>query len=341
MNRNIKAAVLVSLKKKLVIKNLLFPELKKGQILVKILFSGVCGSQIMEQSGKRGEDKWLPHLLGHEGSGVIEKVYTGCKKFQAGDEVLLSWIKSSGYDAEVAKYISTDGDTINSGQITTFSNYSVISENRIIKKPKDLSFLHAALYGCAIPTGSGMVINENKNFNKDIRVVLIGLGGIGLSALIALISLGFKNITVVDKNINKKKVLENFPKTNFIHLINEYEKINLGTYDLCIESAGTTDSIELGFSMIKSNGQLIFASHPEKGKKIKIDPYELISGKKIIGTWGGSFNPDLDVKKFHKILKSKLIDLMITKIYRLEEINEAIDDLKNGLVQRPIIKMEH
>lgn len=337
----LKAAVLVEINKPLRLMDLETLNLKKGQILVKILYSGVCGSQIMEQSGKRGVDKWLPHLLGHEGSGVVVETYDGCEKFQPRDEVMLSWIKSSGFNAEGASYHTSDGEIINSGQITTFSNYSVISENRMVKKPKDLSFLHAVLFGCAIPTGSGMVINENNNFNKDIQVVLIGLGGIGLSALIALVSLGFKNITVVDKNVNKKKVLENFPKINFIHLINECEQINQGVYDLCIESAGTIDSIELGFSMIKNNGQLIFASHPEKGKKIQIDPHDLISGKKIRGTWGGSFNPDLDVEKFHKILKSKLIDVMITKIYGLEEINEAIDDLKNGLVQRPIIKMEH
>ena len=337
----IKAAVLEKIQNPLRIMELKPNELKKGQIFVKIYFSGICGSQIMEISGMRGEDNWLPHLLGHEGSGIVVDVYKGCNKFKPGDEVILSWIKSSGYDAEGAKYHNSDGCVINSGQITTFSNYSVISENRIIKKPKDLSFLHATLYGCAIPTGSGMVINENSNFNKDIKVALIGLGGIGLSALIALDSLGFKDITVLDKNINKKEILKNFLNINFIHLNKEYNKIDYGMFDLCIESAGMIDSIELGFSMINNKGELIFASHPENGKKIQIDPHELISGKKIKGTWGGGFNPDLDVEKFHKILKPKLLDLMITKIYRLDEINKAFDDLKNGLVQRPIIKMEH
>ena len=337
----IKAAVLEEVNKPLCLLDLETLDLKKGQILVKILYSGVCGSQIMEQSGKRGADKWLPHLLGHEGSGIVVDVYDGCEKFKPGDDVVLSWIKSSGYDAEGAKYHNSDGSIVNSGAITTFSNYSVISENRIIKKPKNLSFLHAALYGCAIPTGSGMVINENNNFNKDIKVALIGLGGIGLSALIALVSLGFKDITVVDKNINKKEILKNFLSIDFIHLNNTDNKTLYGMFDLCIESAGTIDSIELGFCVINNKGELIFASHPEKGKKIEIDPHELISGKKIRGTWGGSFNPDLDLEKFNKILKSKLLDLMITKIYRLEEINEAFVDLKNGLVLRPIIKMEH
>ena len=88
----IKAAVLFELNKPLEIRTLKRRPLESGQVFVKILYSGVCRSQLMEVSGLRGEDRWLPHLLGHEGSGVVEDVGPDVKKFKKGDEVILSWI---------------------------------------------------------------------------------------------------------------------------------------------------------------------------------------------------------------------------------------------------------
>ena len=126
----IKAAVLFELNKPLEIRTLKRRPLESGQVFVKILYSGVCRSQLMEVSGLRGDDRWLPHLLGHEGSGVVEDVGPDVKKFKKGDEVILSWIKGSGIEAQGAIYDSDDV-AINSGKVTTFSNYSVVSENRL------------------------------------------------------------------------------------------------------------------------------------------------------------------------------------------------------------------
>ena len=168
----IKAAVLFELNKPLEIRTLKRRPLESGQVFVKILYSGVCRSQLMEVRGLRGDDRWLPHLLGHEGSGVVEDVGPDVKKFKKGDEVILSWIKGNGIEAQGAIYDSDDV-VINSGKVTTFSNYSVVSENRLVKKPKNLGFDTAILFGCALPTGAGMVINEiNVNSSVDINFTL-------------------------------------------------------------------------------------------------------------------------------------------------------------------------
>ena len=131
----IKAAILYELNKPLIVKTIKPSKLIEGQVLVKIFFSGVCRSQLMEVNGARGEDVWLPHLLGHEASGEVIKVGKKVSKVKVGDKVVLGWIKGEGIDAPGAKY-SSGNEIINSGKISTFSNYSIVSENRLVKLPK-------------------------------------------------------------------------------------------------------------------------------------------------------------------------------------------------------------
>jgi S-(hydroxymethyl)glutathione dehydrogenase / alcohol dehydrogenase len=343
----IKAAVLSSLNQPLEIKELKSQPLQKGQVLVKVLYSGVCRSQIMEITGKRGEDKWLPHLLGHEGSGIVEEIGPGVTKVRSGDPVILTWIKSDGLEASGAKYLH-EGEIINSGAVTTFSNYSVVSESRIVKKPDNIPFDIAILLGCALPTGGGMVHNELE-ISQDSSVAVIGLGGIGLSALLMLIAKKVKNIIAIDVSKKKLDLVKSWGISNIFHsdsndLSEQILNLTNKGLDFCIESAGQVSTIELGFSLLKNEGgHLLFASHPPNNEKISLSPHELISGKKISGSWGGGTNPDKDFPVMSKILMSdsNLLNSLITKRYSLDEINLAIEDLSLGRVFRPLIEMEH
>ena len=156
-----KAAILIECKKPLAIEEITLNSLKKGQVLLKILKSGICRSQIFEINGDRGEDKWLPHLLGHEAIGEVVDIGESVKKVGIGDKVIASWISSEGISAEPAKY-SLGGVVINGGQITTFSEFSVCSENKLIRINDDsLKYIGPTL-GCAIPTGYGITINEKR-----------------------------------------------------------------------------------------------------------------------------------------------------------------------------------
>ena len=326
---NIHAAVLVEINKPLKIINLSPRKLELGQVLVKIIYSGVCRSQLMEVQGARGDDKWLPHMLGHEGSGIVESIGPGVTKVSVGDEVILSWIRGEGIEAEGAQYDSEPG-SINSGQVTTFSNYSVVSENRLTIKPDSLDFDSAVLFGCALPTGSGMVMNE-LDVKQDSSVAILGLGGIGISAVIMLISMKVTNIIAIDVSQPKLELLKEWGVKNIIDAKNqnikkEVNKIFPDGVDFCIESAGKVATIEKGFSLIKHNGgKLIFASHPPKGEFIRLDPHQLISGKKIYGSWGGGVKPDRDFPILHEHFTSSNIPLnsLLTKPYSLLNINEA------------------
>ncbi len=345
--KEIQAAVLTKLNEPLEIKKLNSRKLLAGQVLVKIAYSGICRSQLMEIQGHRGHDKWLPHLLGHEGSGEVIDVGRGVKKVKKGDEVVLSWIKSSGLESEEIKYDEVENDqVINSGKITTFSNYSVISENRIIKKPKVLNLKEAVLFGCALPTGAGMVLNES-TMNKDSKVLVIGLGGVGLSAIAALLSLDINKIVAVDITKKKLDLVSSWGVENTINLKdNNFSKKFKNIYpegaDFCFESAGQVSTIETAFSLINSSGKVVFASHPPDDQKISIYPHELISGKKLEGTWGGAVNPDKDIPKMTKKICGNFdLNNFLSEPYKLNQINRAVRDLSLGKVLRPIIRMEH
>ena len=192
-----RSAVLTKVNTKLNILNLKIPKLKKGQVLVKMDYSSICQSQIQEIYGGRNNEKWIPHLMGHEGVGKVIEIGNNVNKFKKGDSVIVTWLKTSGIESDKIVYRDLKNNKINAGKATTFNEMAIISENRLIKKNKKIKDKHASLFGCALPTGAGLVLSQNKmSINSNIAV--IGLGGIGFFSLLTLKYLGFKNITVID-----------------------------------------------------------------------------------------------------------------------------------------------
>jgi S-(hydroxymethyl)glutathione dehydrogenase/alcohol dehydrogenase len=341
----LKSAILRKTRSPLTVEKLTAFPIERGQVFVRVEFSGVCRSQLMEVRGKRGHDPWLPHLLGHEASGQVLEIGVGVTKVKPGDYVVLSWIKGSGLDAPGAKYIC-NGEVIHSGPVTTFSTHTIVSENRVTVIPEGFPLDQAVLLGCALPTGAGMVFNQAKP-PEGSSVAVIGLGGVGLSALMALRSFRCGCVIAIDKSIEKLEFAKTLGAT---HLIQEGVEpveqkvmdLTKGGVDFCLESAGSVESIELGFKIIKKNGgKLWFASHPPEGEMVRLHPHDLISGKQIFGTWGGGCVPDRDFPLFAKeFIRNQIpLDRLLSKRYRLEEVNEALDDLELGKVFRPLLVM--
>jgi len=342
----IRAAVLERIGE-LTIREIESEQLLPWQVLVKVLYSGICRSQLMEVRGLRGEDRWIPHLLGHEGAGTVIAIGKAVTKVAVDDDVILTWIKGDGKESPGATYRSSIG-RINSGPVTTFSNFAVVSENRLTKKPTGLPFDEAVLYGCALLTGGGVVLNEIPE-DRDISVLVLGLGGVGLAALLALMSLGYKNVIAADSSRTKLDFVEKLPVVCALDSTDTNFDTRIGAIaphgvDVCIEAVGRTETIEQGFKLVKRRGgKLIFASHPPNGELISIDPHHLIGGKSISGTWGGSSRPDVDVPRLVQLLEPwrDYLNTLIAKRYRLEEINSALDDLEAARTFRPLIVMEH
>jgi len=342
-----KAAVLKEINSPLrIYKDIRIPMLRRGQVLVKVAYSGVCHSQLMEIQGKRGEDSYLPHLLGHEGSGIVQDIGTDVTKFKIGDRVILGWIKGDGLDVSGTVYTCGD-ETINAGAVTTFSNYAVVSENRCVLLPDGVPMDVAVLFGCALQTGAGIVTNIIKP-EAGSTVAVIGLGGIGLSVLMATQLFNCKKVIAVDVEQDKLQLAKDFGATDIIHSIDTdpvdaiMGLTNGMGVDYSIEAAGLGKTIEQAFSSVRKNGgKCIFASHPEYGERISLDPYDLISGKQIAGSWGGGCEPDKDIPLLAKLYRDGRLplDRLITTRYTLDNINQAIADLEARRVVRPLIEI--
>jgi Zn-dependent alcohol dehydrogenase len=334
--KTFRAAILNDVKK-IKFHDFLVPsKLREDQVLVKINYTGICGSQIMEFLGHRGKDNFLPHAFGHEAVGRVIAIGKNVKKVFPKDEVILSWIKGKGLDYGGFQLANVKNQKINFGSISTFSSFAIVSENRVFLKPKKMSKVEAVLYGCATPTGAGIVINQLKEIKKNHKVCLIGVGGVGMAALLALIKKRTQ-IFVIEKNKKKQKFLKKFN----VNILNDKELNAYNNFfDFCIETSGTTNMIEQGFDLIKKKGKIVFASHPKNSKKIKLNPHDLISGKRIYGSWGGNCNLDVDIKKIFEYFNKKNIFTTSGKIsfYRLENINIAFKKVISGQINRAIIK---
>lgn len=340
-----KAAVLVKTGSPLeIVENIEVPILSRGQILVKIFYSGVCHSQLMEASGARGVDKYLPHMLGHEATAQVIDIGPGVSKVKVGDNVILGWIKSQGIDAGGSVYQSPLGK-INAGAVTTFSELSVVSENRCYLLPMQIGLREGVLLGCALPTGMGMV-NNQINCQPHHTIGILGLGGIGMAALIAAVTSQAKLIVAIDTNPEKLALAQKLGAHFCINAKddNVYEVIaNLTSGEMLnfiIEAAGSCKTIEQAFSLInKQHGKCVFASHPKQGEKICLDPFELICGKKIEGSWGGMSDPEVLVKQISLKNNTNVLTELVSNNYELHQINRAMNDLQAQKVLRAIIDM--
>ncbi len=340
-----RAAILYELGKPLRVEDVSIPEIRRGQALVKILYAGVCHSQLNEVRGFKGQDAYLPHLIGHEGSGLVEAIGEGVTKVKPGDYVVLTWIKGKGLDATGIKY-NFGNCAVNAGPIAIFTEKALVAENRLVpisaQTPADI----AALLGCAVPTGAGMVFNLlDDTPNKSIAIY--GIGGVGSSALLAAKTRKYKPIIAVDIHDSKLShaVLLGADYTINASQVNTLDEIMRITekkgVDFAIESSGIPKAMELAFRSLAHKGKAVIAGNAKKGETITLDPQGLNMGKKLLGTWGGETDPDRDIPMYEELYTKGLFPLekLLTRTYTLDEINMALEDLENGKLCRSVIKL--
>ena len=337
-NMKTKAAVLRNIGGPLIIEELEGPKLEKGQVLVKIFYSGLCRSNVNEINGRKGKE-FIPHLTGHEASGEVIDVGDGITKVKTGDYVVCSWIKGAGLNSSGVKYQSDNG-IVNAGSAATFCEYAVISENRLVKIPKGINPEVASLLGCAVPTGAGIIDSNAMGFTHKLAV--FGIGGIGVSALMRAAGRGVECIAfdVVPWKLNWAReniIVEAIDADNVSCGLTEF----YGFFDFAIECSGNKVAMETAFKCLKNSGTAIIAGNLESGEKISIDPYDLVKGKKICGSWGGGCFLDRDIPFYaSEYLEGNFpIEKLITKIYPLDNINEGIKDLEAGKLIRGVVKI--
>lgn len=341
-----KAAILEQVNQPLRVANLKIPVLGPGQVLVDMKWSGLCRSQLMEMQGARGPDKYLPHLLGHEGAGVVKDIGASVSKVSPGDHVVITWIKGSGLEGGSTSYLE-GSSSVSAGPVTTFSSYAVISENRCIPFDKSVPMDVASLLGCAVPTGAGIVINEI-DLTPASSIAIWGVGGIGLCAIVGAVLTGCEQIVAIDITDEKLEMARSFGATNLVRADQKdfddqlLSMTNGVGFDFAVEATGNVEVVERAFESVRDFGGLcIFASHPPVGHKISIEPHALIRGKQIRGSWGGSTNPDKDIPKFVDLyLSGRLpLDKLISHRFKLDQINQAFKQFNEGRGQRILLDL--
>ncbi|WP_315768526.1 MULTISPECIES: zinc-binding dehydrogenase [unclassified Bradyrhizobium] len=338
------AALLVQTGQPLVLADIETPALKPGQVLVEIAYSGACGTQVMEWRGDKGEDKWVPHCLGHEGTGTVLDIGSAVTKVKVGDKVVLSWIKGSGIEAGGAVY-DWDGKKVNAGGVTTFQRHSVVSENRLTLLPPDLPMDVAVLLGCAAPTGMGAVYNVLKVQPGD-AVAVFGTGGIGLNALMAAALAGAMPVIGIDPNPTRRALAQLYGATHVIDasgdVLSEIKKIVPQGVDLAVESSGIPAVMEQAINSTRQQGgRAVVIGNAKHGAVLPLNPGVFNQGKSLLGTWGGDSVPDRDYGRYGRLLSSGRFPVrdLLSKPYSLAQADQALQDLAAGKVGRPLIDM--
>ena len=339
-----KSAILVESKKPLIVADINLPnKLEFGQVLVKVCYSGLCGAQLNEIEAVKGTDKFLPHLLGHEGSGIVEKIGQGVTTVKEEDHVVLHWRKSSGIQSSTAKY-SWNGKKVNAGWVTTFNEKAIVSENRLTVIPKDFNLRTAALFGCAVTSGFGAVNNDAK-VKIGQSVLIFGIGGMGLNIAYAASLVSAYPIVGIDLHKDKIDLGKKFGLTHGIiaNSSNLTEQLN-NIFDnkgpeITFETTGNSKVMEQAYEITPSDGKTIFVGVPDK--KISIYSLPLAFDKILAASHGGNSVPDKDIPRYIRLIKNKKISLdkLITHEFDLSEINKAIDLFRSGKAGRIIIKI--
>jgi S-(hydroxymethyl)glutathione dehydrogenase/alcohol dehydrogenase len=307
-----------------------------GHVLVQVHHSGICGSQLGEIDGAKGEDRYLPHLLGHEASGTVIDTGPGVRHVESGQKVVLHWRKGQGIDAAPPTY-SWNGRRVNAGWVTTFNQYAVVSENRVTAIPDDSNLEVAALFGCAVTTGFGVVVN-NAKLSIGESVVVFGAGGIGLNIVQAAALVSAYPIIAIDRFDGRLAFARSLGATHIINVDGadvgqEIEKIvGAAGPDVFIDNTGLARIIEFGYRITKPQGRIVLVGVPRQESTSTIHTLPLHFGKSLIGSHGGETIPQQDIPRYHRLYRHGLIrlDEIITDRFSLDQINEAIFSMRSG-----------
>lgn len=344
--KKMRAAILTALRSPLVIDEVELPqELGVGQVFVEMFYSGLCGSQIGEIQGVKGEDKYLPHLLGHEGTGKVVAIGPGVKHVTPGDVVVLHWRKSVGIESAPPSY-TWQGKKLNAGLIATFNEFAIVSENRVTKLTEDLNLEAASLLGCAVLTGLG-VANNNANIKIGESVVVMGAGGVGLNVIEGARLCGAYPIIAVDLYKDKLALATKFGATHTIDaskggvdtVIKEIIKTGV---DVWIDNTGLPKLIEMAYSLTTGTGKVILVGVPKAGDNISIYSLPLHLGKTLTGSHGGEANPSVDIPRYAKLASAGILNInaLVSERCSLDKLNTSITNMMEGkVVGRCVLKL--
>lgn len=327
------AAVLTNYNDPLEIWPISWEPLKFGQVRVDVIASGICGAQILEIEGHKGPH--LPRLMGHESVGIITEVGHGVRTVKPGDKVVVHWRKGSGIESENPEWNYPTGRTT-AGLCTTWSQKTVISENRCTAVPLDTPNELCVLLGCGLSTALGTVENE-LDLKLGQKILIIGCGGVGMNLILASRLRGASVICVIDHEEDKETLALNLGAT---HFTSDWDHMS-AKFDAIVDTTGNVGAIDKGLELIDENGNFVMLGHPKPRQNVTLsNAAHLVYGsKRIIGTQGGMFDPARDIPRYVNLFRSNGINPgdVISHRIPLQDINEGIALVRAGKAGRILI----
>jgi S-(hydroxymethyl)glutathione dehydrogenase/alcohol dehydrogenase len=332
-----KAAILTELNQPLLVADVELPALGVGQVLVQMQYASICGAQLGEIAGTKGPDKYLPHLLGHEGVGTVLEIGPGVTTKAVGDRVILHWRPSEGIAAAGAIYEWNEPNPwgvagVSAGPMACFAEQCVVSENRLTKLPEGIDPRVAPLFGCALTTAYG-VITRDADLKPGQSVLIFGAGGVGLPIVQMAALVNAHPIVVVDP-VDAKRDAVYLRGGQPWPLGHDY-------FDVVIDTTGKSKVIEDAYRYTAPHGRTILVGVPRHDNPITIHSLPLHFGKVLTGSHGGAAKPHEDIPRLAKLVRAGKLNLdgLITHEYALDCINEALDMVRSGDAGRVLVRM--
>lgn len=337
------------------------------EVLIKIAAAGLCHSDLSVINGNR--ERPTPIVLGHECAGVVEEVGAGVSDLKPGDHVVMSFLPTCGHclpcmDGRAqlcepghaangrgtllsgAKRFHCDDDVTpyhHSG-VSAFSEYTVVSRRSVVKIDPDFPLERAALFGCAVMTGVGTVMNTCRVRPGD-TVAVIGLGGVGLSSILGAVASGAVRVVAIDLAQDKLDLALSLGATDAFlasdpDIVERVKAATGGGVDHAIEMAGAVRAFELAYKITRRGGKTATAGLANPSAQFTIPAVNLVAEERsILGSYMGSCVPSRDIPRFLALhMAGKLpVDRLLSSTGPLDEINAAFDLLDQGKVVRHVI----
>jgi Zn-dependent alcohol dehydrogenase len=362
-----KAAVLYEANIPLKVEKVSLDEPQVNEVLVKLVASGVCHSDLHFMKGEMYTP--MPTVVGHEGAGIVEKVGPGVTSLVPGDHVITMVSFGCGrcrFCSEARPTLCVENLPVMAGSVlpvsgTTrlskgdqalhhlfglacFAEYAVVHERSCVKIREDAPLDKVCLLGCGVATGIGAAINT-AGVRPGESIVIWGAGGVGLSAIMGAKLAGAGKIIAVARNPKKLALAKKFGADYTVNAseddpVAKVMELTGGGADYAIESAGKIEVMQQAYASIHNGGKCVVAGMAPLGTAITIQSYEFLLGKTITGTVQGDIRAQVDIPRYvDMFMDGKLpFDKMISKIYTLDQVNEASAALEKGEVIRSVIK---
>ncbi|KXU94139.1 alcohol dehydrogenase [Caballeronia megalochromosomata] len=340
-----------------------------GEVLIKIAAAGLCHSDLSVINGDRPRP--MPMALGHEAAGVVQELGTGVTDLQVGDHVVVVFVPSCGHCAPCAegrpalcepgaaangagtllsgeRRLTRDGEVINHHLgCSVFAEYATVSRRSVVKIDSSVPLDEAALFGCAVLTGVGAVVNTAK-VQVGASVAVIGLGGVGLAALIGAHAAGARQIIAVDLSDEKLEQAKTLGATHTVNAgrddaLEHIRKLSSGGVEFAFEFAGSIRALDLAYNITRRGGSTVTAGLPPSTARWPMSAVSLVAEERTVkGSYIGTCVPSRDIPRFIDLYKQGRlpVDKLLTGRLKLDEINRGFDLLHDGKAIRQVVVFE-